>query len=158
MTIATHCNEAEQGAKQPESLELHHMQECLILMRCSWAHSGPIKDNCASQPRMVAMRPPTCVFRAFRRRCCQKLCGNHITAAMNPSHDPYQNTDLFPFEQKDSTLTAHVTGLRRIYQNALTGGNARAHYGDNVIYGDSHIHHHGKQSLVCHIGIFSFSQ
>jgi hypothetical protein len=30
----------------------------------------------------------------------------------------------------------------RIYQNALASGHAQAHYGDRIMYGDSHIHHH----------------
>lgn len=31
-----------------------------------------------------------------------------------------------------------------VYQNSATSENARAHYGDHMIYGDSHVHHHCK--------------
>lgn len=46
----------------------------------------------------------------------------------------------------DSSRFGHTSSPNlsagRIYQNALTSGNAQAHYGDRIIYGDSHIHHH----------------
>lgn len=56
------------------------------------------------------------------------------------SHDPFERPNLSPFEHTSSpNLTAG-----RIYQNALTSGSAQAHYGDCIMYGDSHIHHHCK--------------
>ena len=59
-------------------------------------------------------------------------------------HDPYHNTYLFERnrERNDSILTAHATGPSRIYQSTPTSGNAQAHYGDRIMYGDSHVHHH----------------
>lgn len=54
------------------------------------------------------------------------------------SQDPDYNTDLFPFEHASSpNLTA-----RRIYQNAVASGNAQAHYGDRIVYGDSYVYNH----------------
>ena len=65
------------------------------------------------------------------------------------SHDPYYNTDFVSpsferiRERNDSVLTAHATvGPGRIYQSTPTSGNAQAHYGDRIMYGDSHVHHH----------------
>ena len=55
-------------------------------------------------------------------------------------HNQPERTDFFPFENAGSSgLTAN-----RVYQNTLTNGNAQAHYGDRIMYGDSHVHHHGK--------------
>ena len=54
------------------------------------------------------------------------------------THDPFDSGSLFPFGHANSpNLSAG-----RIYQNALASGNAQAHYGDRIMYGDSHVHHH----------------
>ena len=54
------------------------------------------------------------------------------------THDPFDSGSLFPFGH---TSSANLSA-GRIYQNALTSGNAQAHYGDRIMYGDSHVHHH----------------
>jgi hypothetical protein len=56
------------------------------------------------------------------------------------SHNPNERPDLFPFENETSRNLA----ANRIYHNALTSGSAQANYGDRIMYGDSHVHHHGK--------------
>lgn len=65
------------------------------------------------------------------------------------SHDPYDNADVFFSSlernrgRNDSILTPHATaGPGRIYQSTATSGNAQAHYGDRIMYGDSHVHYH----------------
>jgi hypothetical protein len=58
------------------------------------------------------------------------------------SHIPIDRPDLSPLERSDSIVTGHVTGTSRIYQNPLTSGNAQAHYGDRIMYGDSYVYHH----------------
>ncbi|GAB7331599.1 hypothetical protein MBLNU13_g02977t2 [Cladosporium sp. NU13] len=45
-------------------------------------------------------------------------------------------------EQVPMTTIAELVSAGRAYQNSTTSGNAQAHYGDRIIYGDSHVHNH----------------
>jgi hypothetical protein len=44
-----------------------------------------------------------------------------------------------------------------VYQNSATSENARAHYGDHIIYGDSHVHHHCKTPPSPHLTLHLLS-
>lgn len=62
--------------------------------------------------------------------------------------DPLDSSRLFQFEH----ATSPNLSASRIYQNAVNRDSAQAHYGDRVMYGDSHVHHH-RETL--HPGIWT---
>jgi len=87
-------------------------------------------------------------FHGHQRGAGSDARAKPTTATMNvPESSHARDTTPDFLATEDASLKSTIAKPVRpghVYQNSATSENARAHYGDHIIYGDSHVYHHCK--------------